>query len=160
MTPFQVFRRLVKQVGLFGRVDYDVVASIGLYKPVQELTSESIANLALNYLTLDEREVLIQALSIKNLERALDPERNRDILAKAGVNLEVQPEPDTRLIKPSVEALTEILDDLNEKYAPTEPDVDALIAMATKEPNPVTKKIGVLEITEEEVSTEIPHSSK
>jgi hypothetical protein len=32
--------------------------------------------------------------------------------------------------------------------------------MATKEPNPGTKKIGVLEITEEEVSTEIPHSSK
>jgi hypothetical protein len=69
-------------------------------------------------------------------------------------------EEDTRLIKPSKEALTEILDELSEKYAPIEPDIDALISMATKEPTPITKQIGVLELTTEENIREIPHSTK
>jgi hypothetical protein len=88
MTPFQVFIRLVKQVGLFGQVKYGHVAAIGLYKPVEELTAERIATLALDYLTIEEREVLIQALSIKSLERTLDPNRNRELLERAGGKVE------------------------------------------------------------------------
>jgi hypothetical protein len=115
MTPFQVFRRLVTRVGLFGRVDYDVVASIGLYKPVEELTSKRIANLALTYLNVQERDVLMQALAVKQIEKSFDPERNKEILGKAGVDVSpvsVEPVQRPNYIKPSEEAVGEIFDEL------------------------------------------------
>ena len=159
MTPFQIFRKLLHRVGLFGRVTYEDIHAVGLGKP--DLTAEDIADLAINQLTLDEREVLIAALSIKNLERAVDPTRNKEILSKAGINIspvEVERNTSSNYIKPSPDAVMEILQELSPKETRDTVDVERLIDWAVKENRPFTEFIGTLSIDEE--TQDIPHSSK
>lgn len=156
MKPFQVFRKLLHEVGLFGNVSYTEAEAIGLGKPA--LSSEEIAQLAINNLTLEERDVLITALSIKNLEKTVDAERNKQILIKAGVDITPKViKSNSNLIKPSPEAVTEILEEMTPEKTDG-PDMEKLIEWAVNENHPLTELIGTLEFEEE--SKDISHSSK
>lgn len=94
MNPFIVFFRLIKSVGLFGKVYTDTLMS-AVYGDGAELieseqttlSNEEIVYLALQ-LPFEDRRVLGEALSVLSLSKIVDPDRNREILEKLNVNTE------------------------------------------------------------------------